>query len=436
MKLPFSVFYRSDRHVYYVAFKNEKTGRYLPAISTKKDKEPDALRQVWTWYREGIPRRGGKIDLNTAYLRDTVRQSNLSMADAEFIIQDLKRRGLVLSCIFSNAPDSVCLSDFLKEFWNWEQSPYIREKLRAEHSIHQNYVNGMLGNVKKYWCPFFPSILLGEISPNDIEHFIDHLSNIKNKKNGRSLSNIRKNGIIRAGTIPLRWAYRKGKTNQDITQGLIFFSNRSGERKILTPKLAASIFSQEWADERSKVANMTAMVTGLRAGELQGLRACDLGDDCLLIRHSWNRLDKLKTTKNNTERVVEMPFPLVLQSLKYIASLNPHGAGNDSYVFWASLSTNKPMEQKLFASGLRKSLIASGLSETESREFTFHGWRHFFTSYMRKKVEDKLLQSQTGHKTIPMLERYSAHILPGDRDKIREAQREVFSSLLPSLFHP
>jgi integrase len=44
---------------------------------------------------------------------------------------------------------------------------------------------------------------------------------------------------------------------------------------------------------------MLAMVTGMRAGEIQGLRVQDLGKDCLYIRHSWNRVDGLKTTKNN-----------------------------------------------------------------------------------------------------------------------------------------
>jgi integrase len=182
-------------------------------------------------------------------------------------------------------------------------------------------------------------------------------------------------------------------------------------RNILTPEMAASVFSLDWADERCKVANMTSMVTGLRAGELQGLRVFDLGDDCLLIRHSWNRIDKLKTTKNNSERVVEMPFSAILQSLKYIASLNPHGVSNDSFVFWASLSAKKPMEQKLFTSGLRKSLVASGLNKDAADKFTFHGWRHFFITYMRPKLEDKLLQSQTGHKTIPMLEHYLYRVI-------------------------
>ncbi|GHV82286.1 hypothetical protein AGMMS49991_08440 [Spirochaetia bacterium] len=40
--LPFSVFRRADRPFYSVAFKNEKTGEYLPAISTRKETEAEA----------------------------------------------------------------------------------------------------------------------------------------------------------------------------------------------------------------------------------------------------------------------------------------------------------------------------------------------------------------------------------------------------------
>jgi integrase len=140
----------------------------------------------------------------------------------------------------------------------------------------------------------------------------------------------------------------------------------------------------------------------------------------------------MKPTKNNCERIVEVPFPFVLQLLNYVASLNPHGIGPDSYVFWSSLSAKKPMEQKLFLSGLRKSLVSSGMTEDAARKYSFHAWRHFFTTFMRPKLEDKLLQSQTGHKSKEMLNRYSDHVLAGDREKIRDAQIEVFGSLLPS----
>jgi integrase len=424
MVLPFSLFLREGRPNYYVAFKNEETGAYLPAISTKKSSKTDALRQAWTWYREGIPHKGGPLDLKIRFLRDTLRHVSLSKADAEFIIEDLRRQGIVASCVFAGSPKAVRLVDFLDEFWDWDKSPYIQEKLRQEHSIHRRHVRQMWLAAKKYWFPFFSSKSIGELLPGDIDRFVDHLA-------GLPISNPRKNIIIKSGTIALRWAFRKEKINRDITQGLMFFSGGTKDRRILTLEQAASIFTVTWPDERSKIASILAMVTGLRCGEIQGLHVRDLGDECLLIRHSWNPQDKLKTTKNNDPRIVELPFPLVRQSLEYIASLNPHGTSPDSYVFWAARAANKPMEQKRFLIDFRAALIKTGLNKAEAKGFTFHGWRHFFTTYMRNKVEDDLLQSQTGHKTLSMLERYSNHRRSGDRDKIREAQVDVFASLLP-----
>jgi hypothetical protein len=116
MVLPFSVFRRSGRPHYYVAFKNEETGAYLPAISTKQPVKDEAVRQAWMWYRNGIPRKNGPLDLKTCSLRDAIRHASLSMEDAEYIIGDLQRRGLVASCVFSGSSAAVRLADFLLGF--------------------------------------------------------------------------------------------------------------------------------------------------------------------------------------------------------------------------------------------------------------------------------------------------------------------------------
>jgi integrase len=430
--MPFSVFLRGNRPYYYVSFKNEETGGYLPAVSTKKNNEPDALRQAWAWYKDGVPRKGGKIKIETLSLRDAIRRADLTRADAEYIVGELKRRGHIASFVMAGSGGSVRFADFLGEFWDWERSQYVREKLRAEHSIHKNYVYTMASRAKNYWLPFFGDKLLGDLSPADIDRFVDGLSGSKNGGENKPLTNASKNMVIMSGTIPLRWAYRKRKIETDLTRDIVMFGGKSTERKILTPQEAAALFSARWEDERAKAANLTAMVTGMRAGELLGLLAGDLGEDSLLVRHSWNRLDKLKTTKTNTERVVELPFPSVMSLLRQVASLNPHGTGPDSYVFWSPCSASKPMEANLFVRGLRSALAAAGFSEEDARGYCFHAWRHFFTSYMRPRLADKLLQTQTGHKTAAMVDHYADHLLPGDRDKIRAAQVSAFAGLLPS----
>jgi integrase len=139
--------------------------------------------------------------------------------------------------------------------------------------------------------------------------------------------------------------------DKDVTQGITWFSGKATERQILTPELAAAIFKVQWKDERARLANMLAMVTGMRAGEIQGLRVQDLGKDCLYIRHSWNRLDGLKTTKTNEYRTVEVPFPELIQDLLTLAATNPHGQSMDGYVFWAEKMPDKPMEATLFNDG-------------------------------------------------------------------------------------
>jgi hypothetical protein len=64
-----------------------------------------------------------------------------------------------------------------------------------------------------------------------------------------------------------------------------------------------------------------------------------------------------------------------------------------------------PICWRLFVDGLRDALVRSGFSESEAGKYLFHGWRHFYTSYLMGKLEKKLLKSQTGHKTDIMLAR-------------------------------
>ncbi|CEM60587.1 hypothetical protein TPHV1_10255 [Treponema phagedenis] len=73
------------------------------------------------------------------------------------------------------------------------------------------------------------------------------------------------------------------------------------------------------------------------------------------------------------------------------------------------------------------------MSKEESEKYCFHGWRHFYASHMKGKIEDKLLQSQTGHKTLAMLNHYSDHEMQDDFQKIAKAQNDTFGNLLPDV---
>jgi integrase len=144
---------------------------------------------------------------------------------------------------------------------------------------------------------------------------------------------------------------------------------------------------------------------------------------------------QIKGTKNNEHRQVEVPFPDLLQELTELAKKKPHGVNPESFIFWSDRKADQPMKGELFLEGLRDALQKAGFSEKAAVGYVFHSWRHFFTVHMRPRIDEKLLQKQTGHKTLLMLDHYSDHVLDGDRERMRRAQRETFGALIPEAVH-
>ena len=258
----------------------------------------------------------------------------------------------------------------------------------------------------------------------DIDAFIDHMGE-------KELSAGRKNVVIKAGTKPLRWAFSKGMIEIDPTRGHILFSGDELKRNILTPSAAVAIFRAEWKNERAMLGNLLASVTGMRCGEIQGLRFQDLGQDCLYVSGSWNKEDNLKTTKNNEKRTVEVNIPGLMYCLFELANKNPWGVSPTSYVFWSDMKDDMPMHGTVFLDNLRKALVQIGFSAEQAAGYMFHGWRHFYTSYMVKKLDKKLIKSQTGHKTDIMLAHYAGHETVWDRELIQAKQIETFAEIIP-----
>jgi integrase len=419
---PFCVFKRTDRPCFLVKFKDE-AGNYLPPVSTKKKDRDEAVQVAFKLLRDGIPQKKEALKVNDLSLKDVARKIQTG-TEAEKLLSELKVLGMVKNYVLNDTPQAEDFISFLKTFWDWETSPYIKEKLRKNHGIHKRHCKLQGQAIALYWEPFFKGRFMGDITAMDIDAFITHMGE-------RDLSAARKNVVIKAGTKPLRWAFSKGLIDKDPTRGHILFSGDELKRNILTPAVVAAIFRASWKNERAKLGNMLAAVTGMRSGEIQALRFKDLGNDCLYVNASWNKEDDLKPTKNNESRTVEIPFPDLMNSLIEQAQHNPWGVSPDSYVFWSETSGDMPIHGTCFLDGLRKALVMIGFSESQAAKYMFHGWRHFFTSYMIGKLDKKLLKSQTGHKTDVMLAHYADHCIEGDREIIQATEREAFAGLLP-----
>lgn len=419
---PFSVFKRSNRPYFLVSFKDDN-GKYLPPISTKKETEDEAIKLAFAWLKNGIPQKKAAVRVNELSMMDGLRKFK-NKEEVEAVIKELKRLGWVKSYVLKDTQSAVDFISFLNTFWDWKTSAYIQERRRKSHGIHRRHCIMQGRAITLYWEPFFKGRLLGEITATDIDDFITYMGD-------KELSASRKNVVIKAGTKALRWAFSKGKIERDPTRGHIMFSGDERKREILTPSAAAAAFRVSWTNDRAKLANMLASVSGMRNGEIMALRLQDLGPDCIYVRGSWNDADKMKLPKNNKIRTVEIPFPDLMYWLFELAKQNPWGVTPDSFVFWSEIKKDVPMQGQCFGKKLREALMNIGFSRDEAGKYLFHGWRHFYTTYMIRRLDRKLLKSQTGHLTDDMLNHYGDHIADGDRELIQNTERETFAGLLP-----
>jgi integrase len=424
---PFSVFKRADRPNYLVSFKDDN-GNYLSPLSTKKNNYDEGVLVAIDWLRKGIPQKKEVVKVQDLALKDMVSKMK-NPVDVEKVFIEFKKLGLVKSYIINETPQAQEFNKFLTTFWDWETSDYVQEKLRKAHGIHRRHCRTQERAISLYWEEYFNGRYLGEITSGDIDGFIKHMGKM-------DLSASRKNVVIQAGTKPLRWAFSKGMIEKDPTRGHILYAGEKRKRNILTPSAAGSAFRVTWLCNRALLANILASVTGIRSGEIQALRYQDIGSDCLYIRGSWNKLDGIKLPKNNKTRTVEIPFPQLIVWLVELAKQNPwldspDSISPDSFVFWTPARRKVPMHGQAFNQGLREALVKIGFTDGEAKKYEFHGWRHFFTSYMIKILNKRLVKSQTGHLTDVMVDLYGDHETVGDKELIQLKSREIFADLLP-----
>lgn len=418
---PFILSKRKSSPYYQVRFRNPDTKskvRYFPARSTKETVRSKAIAKAWAMYNESEIKITSSLEqLKTADLKDD---------EIKTMLQILSQRGILKSYTVKEAENAVPLIQFLTDFWDIDKSPYIKEKIRMKKHIGLTYIAESQRAITTYWEPYFKDKNLGDITKRDLKDFISYVDSF-------NLSNSRKLKIYRAGSIAIKWAYNDELIDRDITSGIVTFSSDTKERKILSLEVAELLFSMKWKDERAQLANLIAMLTGMRAGEILALRKQDLGNGCIYVNHSWNRKEGLKSPKNGEQRTVYFPFPNVTQKMLLYVSYNPLGDKMDSFVFWAEQKPNKPMDIKKLPIALHQQLIKIGFSEEEAKSYCFHSWRHFYAAHMSDNVNQRALQSQTGHKTIEMLEHYENHHIESDMKQITDAQQKLFGNVVNNI---
>ncbi len=436
---PFSIMRRKDSPYYFVQFWSKEQDKYLPARSTKETNENRARGVAQQWLKEfnGPPPKKAQKKHNA---KDAIISYIKSFLLTEGVIKpsDILSLTALLTKLseslhgIDNNKDNPLFVDYLRDFWDWNKSLYIKDKIESGQRIGKQYADANKGFVLRYAYPFFGQVRLGSITVYLLEEFKSSLPRQTTVgKKGLSPRSI--NAVIGCIGTALEEAHRLGLIVENPARRLRKLALGTKSRGILTIAEAQRVFNAQWKDSRCKLASLLAACHGFRAGEIGALCITDIEPamNVITIRHSWERQEhKLKAPKNGRERII-YTNAWIIKELLDLYQLNPFSNG---FIFWNTVKQDEPINLDSFRDSLQDVLIICGISldEQKARRIDFHSWRHFANSSIRGELSDGILQQCMGHSSTEMTERYY-HLTQEQGEIYRKAiTQKILNVVMPT----
>jgi integrase len=279
-------------------------------------------------------------------------------------------------------------------------------------------------NTDLYIAPYFGKMKLDAITAAAIETW---LAGFKDKK----LKNTTANSNLHTLKIMLGEAVRRGILTDSPWEQVQDLPKEDTGITILTLEEVRKLFGKGsdtvWGNSCVCTANKLAAFTGMRIGEILGLRGEDVFDDYLKVCGQYSRYGFGKTKGKD---VREIPITaLIRQELQGLIKHNGMG-----YLF-SEDGGKKPIARSMVYREFYRALEGIQISgeERRKRNLSFHGWRHFFNTTLRMaNVADSKLQRITGHKSIKMTEHYT-HYNGREFTEVREVQENLLAEPKPEV---
>jgi integrase len=255
---------------------------------------------------------------------------------------------------------------------------------------------------------------LDKITAEVIEKWID-------EKLEEGLKNVTINGYFGTLQTMIKWAVKKRIIDRDPFLDAQKLLKEPKEKKIITHDEFKALFVTDWKkawdnDLLMCTANKLAALTGMRCGEILGLKGEFVFDDHL---HLCAQFDDYgyRETKTKTKHLVPLPAELV-KDLRELIMIN-----KDGFVF-SEDGGETPITRRRFYLGCLRGLDNIGIDgdEARNRGLNIHAWRHFCnTELLRGGLSVKKVQAVTGHKSERMTDNYT-HFDPLEFTEVNKIQ--------------
>jgi integrase len=303
--------------------------------------------------------------------------------------------------------------EFAADFWNWENSPYLKER-KKRRKLTLAYTDKCQKLCKHTLTPHFGKMKLDKITGETIDEWLD----VMIKKGKR---NVTINGYFGTLNTMMKWAVKKRIIDRDPFLDVQKLLKEEKEKKIVTQDEFKALFVADWKkawdnDFLMCTAHKLAALTGMRCSEVLGLKGEYVFDDYLYLCGQFDDYG-YRETKTKVKHYIPLPAELARDLKKLI------GVNQDGFIF-SEDGGEKPITRRRVYLGLHRAFKNIGISEDEIRErgLNVHAWRHFCnTELLKGGLSVKKVQAVTGHKTEGMTDNYT-HFDPLEFTEVNQIQ--------------
>jgi integrase len=296
--------------------------------------------------------------------------------------------------------------EFISSFWLPDS-----EYLKAKESVNGKPFSALYvlqnGNaIRLHVMPYKPfrNIRISELTASVIERW--KVWAIKQGIGSRSI-----NFAFQAMSVPIRWLYAHGELAADPFRAVHKVKDVPKEKGVLSRTEVQKLFTTHDSDMRIDCLVKLAVLTGMRRGELRGLRWKDIDEEERLIhvQNNFQDMEGSKDCKCGSARYVVLPSVIVplLHEVKSFSNCTLP----DDFVFYSlSNPRNEPVSAEVIKTGFTRLLSEAGISRTEQKErnITLHGMRHTFITLARYAgLPDAEVMALAGHKSVTMMQHYT-----------------------------
>jgi integrase len=316
--------------------------------------------------------------------------------------------------------DARALAEALREFIVGMQAGTVRPKGRERYK--PNTIRSYERALRVHIAPTgVGRIKVGDVRRRDLQALADELL-------GTGLSIGTVSNVLNPIQAFYRWEIHRDELTYN-PSARIDLPNGDSKRpkRVASPQEAAALLAALAAEDRPIWA--TAFYAGLRRGELQALRVCDLDlkGNLITVERGWDQEEGIIEPKSRAGR---RAVPLLAILRGYLeAHLRRTGRRGEelvfgraaSHAFYASTVDGRAKRAWAAANDRkREAAEATGRESSPLRPITLHECRHTFASLLIDSgANPKAIQDFMGHSKIQTTFDVYGHLLPGSRDEVR-----------------